>query len=579
MSAKGRARARRLCAALCSVGWLLVLGTSPALRSEPGTIGAARDGGATPRPFWVVRGLAPDAPQPGIDGPVALPSPSLLPPLGAPLGSSLPPASSAACFAPTGPAGESVHAAVAAEGSNLLPIDLPYALRRVGAANPTIALAQERVRQAYQAQRLASVGWVPNLWVGGNPHAVTFLPTFFHHDGLISNSRGQLFFTDRNQFFLPAGLNLDLSLTDAVFAPRAARGAAAAVAARARAVSHDVQLDVALAYLDLLRAYGALAINAEALRHVGDLVTASESAERVGLGQPADANQARAEREARQRERYDFQGQAALASARLAQLLLLEPTVDLLPADQAVLPIALVPEGCSLDELVALGLMNRPELAESRALIGVALARWRQERWRPLLPTLQVVYYGGSYIGGNPQPRTAGGREDVIAQATWELQNGGLGNLFRAREARSVYNQANLRQSEVQARVAAEVTGAAKLVLMRVRGLQRAQLGVEDAQEMWRRLKAASFGVSGPSKKYDPIQPLLAERALHDARLGYLRDAIEYNREQFRLYWAMGQPPVCSLDKAVAQPVAVPVMPGPPRLPPERKGKGKLSPG
>ena len=50
-----------------------------------------------------------------------------------------------------------------------MPIDLPYALHLVNASNPTIAIAQERVQQAYLRQREAQVLWLPNLWAGGNP--------------------------------------------------------------------------------------------------------------------------------------------------------------------------------------------------------------------------------------------------------------------------------------------------------------------------------------------------------------------------------------------------------------------------
>src|SRR5256885_12439330 len=48
-----------------------------------------------------------------------------------------------------------------------------------------------------------------------------------------------------------------------------------------------------------------------------------------------------------------LEGQAAAVSARLAQLLLLQPTVDLLPADPTGVPISLIPLETPLDDLVA----------------------------------------------------------------------------------------------------------------------------------------------------------------------------------------------------------------------------------
>src|SRR5262249_40294546 len=145
-------------------------------------------------------------------------------------------------------------------------------------------------------------------------------------------------------------------------------------------------------------------------------------------------------------------------------LLLLEPTVDLIPAEAQVLPIELVPAGAPLDELIGIGLMNRPELAEARALVAAALARWREDRTRPLIPSIQMAYYGAQFGGGTPAFHDYGWRNDFMVQANWELRNAGLGNLFEARIGRARYNEANLHVTEVQAQVAAEVTTAAKVV-------------------------------------------------------------------------------------------------------------------
>jgi hypothetical protein len=79
---------------------------------------------------------------------------------------------------------------------------------------------------------------------------------------------------------------------------------------------------------------------------------------------------------------------------------------------------------------------------------------------------------------------------------------------------------------------------------------------------MWTRLSKAAFGIAGPARRYDPLEPLLAEQALNEARNRYLSEVIDYNRSQFRLYWALGQPPESSLAAAQALPVKRPVLPG-----------------
>ena len=235
-----------------------------------------------------------------------------------------------------------------------------------------------------------------------------------------------------------------------------------------------------------------------------------------------------------------------------------------------MVPIALSPTNGPIDELIAVALMNRPELAESRALIRAALERWNQAKYRPLFPILQASYGGGTFIGGTTAPNTSGRREDVLATMSWELRNFGLGDLFASRERRSQYNQANLRALEIESMVGRQVAAATKIVRQREKAVQEAQVAVRNAEEMWRKLEQIAFGIGLPARQYDPLEPLLAEQALLQARMLYLDNVIEYNRNQFRLYWAMGQPPLCAMPKAAAQPVTVGVMP-----PVQQKGKGR----
>jgi hypothetical protein len=91
--------------------------------------------------------------------------------------------------------------------------------------------------------------------------------------------------------------------------------------------------------------------------------------------------------------------------------------------------------------------------------------------------------------------------------------------------------------------------------------LGAAQEGVRQALEMWRRLSESTFGLATPTGKYDPLGPLLAEQALDQARGLYLSEVIEYNKAQFRLYTALGQPSMEALCQATPIGVEVPVVP------------------
>ncbi len=441
-------------------------------------------------------------------------------------------------------------------------IDLPTTLRLVDANNPTIALARERINEALAQLRQAQVLLLPSLQTG---------PAYVRHDGLLQNSSGLVFPVSKWNFFEGGGATLFVETSDALFAPRIARRLLDAQTAGAQGVANKIQLDAASRYLDLLAAYGALAINAETLANTERAARLADRVEQAGFGKtPADANRIHTEVELRHQERIDLEGKAAVASALLAQLLLVDATVDLRPTDPAIVAITLVAADSSLDELAATGLMNRPELAESRTLVEAALARWRQARTGPLLPRLEVDYFAGQFGGGiDDETQRFRGRGDGLAQAVWTLHSLGAADVALARARRSQYNQSNLHVREVEAQVAAEVTAAAKLARARQRTLERAQEAVRQAETAWARILKWTQEVGFRVRRFEVLDLLLAERDLNQARMQYLTEVIEYNRAQFQLYWALGQPPIEALPQATSLPVAVPIIP-----PTPEKGRG-----
>ena len=144
----------------------------------------------------------------------------------------------------------------------------------------------------------------------------------------------------------------------------------------------------------------------------------------------------------------------------------------------------------------------------------------------------------------------------------------GAGDVIQSRLRETQANEASVNLVDLQARVAEDVTAAAQTAQANQRSMQSSEQAVVQALETWRRLREASFGLAGAEHQYDPLQPLIALRDLADARTAYLANVIEYNRSQFRLYWAMGQPPWSALSTLRPQTLAVPVSPGP-YAPPE----------
>src|SRR5689334_9753126 len=82
---------------------------------------------------------------------------------------------------------------------NTLPIDLSTALRLANAGNPTVAIAQVRVREALARVDQADSLRLPTLSAGG---------IYLRHDGIDQNRKAELFRVSRGSIFLGGGASL-----------------------------------------------------------------------------------------------------------------------------------------------------------------------------------------------------------------------------------------------------------------------------------------------------------------------------------------------------------------------------------
>lgn len=438
-----------------------------------------------------------------------------------------------------------------------MPIDLVTALRLVNASNPMVAAAQARYREALARVDQAQVLLLPDLSFGAS---------YYRHDGQTQNQRGEVFTVSRSNLFLGAGPQLRVELSNALFAPLVARQLSQAEAARVQAISNDIQLDVALTYLELVQAHALMAINRDILAKSEQILKSAEGGAETGLSKTAaDVNRAATEVNLRRQEGIVLKARVAAVSARLARLLLLEPTVDLYPADSVVAPVTLVSSKWSLEDLVQLGYQSRPELAANRFALDAAETRVRQAKVAPLVPRVQFDYLGGGFGGGmNDKVANFDWRGDMNLQAYWDLKNLGFGNRAQIRERRAVADQTVYRLLEVQAQVAAEITEAAKTASARYESLAPSQEAVKQAGEMYRKLQESSFQMigSGGKGQFDALEPITAVQALNQARVQYLTQVIEFNRAQFRLHAALGRPAECALPESSPVPLEIPPVPG-----------------
>jgi len=438
------------------------------------------------------------------------------------------------------------------------PIDLATAIKLADAQSPLNAIALARVRAAQARQDLANLMFVPSF---------SFGPGYFRHDGVDQNRRGDVFQVSRQNMYALGGPSLRVDTADAIFEPLIRKQQLLATNENARAIRNRTQLQAALNYLELLKIHGQIAINSEILDRVNQMLDRARVADRAGLSKTkGDVNRALTELYLRKQERVLLEGQAGAQAARLAKVLLLPPDTLLLPADMGIFPLVLIPKEKTLEELMEITVALRPELSASKFLAGASEEKWRMARNQPLIPRLQLDYLGGPFGGGkNQYIGNTALREDILLQATWELRNFGFGNAAQIRERRAELEASLSEVTEVQAIVTAEVAEAARLAGARFETLEAAQKAVVQVEELYRKLLATSFGMIGPREQYDALEPLLAIQEINRARNNYLGEVIGFNKAQFELYMAIGQPPMEALDLATKKDLETPIFRNPPK--------------
>ena len=422
------------------------------------------------------------------------------------------------------------------------PIDLSSALRLVAGQNPQLGYAQQRIQEANAQVQSADMMWLPSMRVGGN---------FNKHEGRIQDVAGNIIETSRGSIYgglgaqavgasSPAvpGLLMNFHLTDAHFQPLIAQQRLCARRHASLAVRNNLLLETATAYTNLLEAMQLLAITEETLVGADKLRVVTNNFAETGEGLRADADRAVAELSVRQVEQLRAQEGVRVASVRLNRLLSQDATLKLEPTETRLVPIALASPSSDLRELVALGLSNRPELAESRNLVGEAIQSLKREKYAPLVPSVLLgMSYGGNGGGLGSNIDRFGDRLDFDAAAYWELRNLGFGDQAAQSATRSRVGQARWRQVQMMDTVASEIAEAQVQVQERSPQIEIAKLGIQAAQDSYRLNTERIQDGEGL-----PLEALQSLQALDLAQRQYVRTIADYNRAQFNLHRAVGWP-------------------------------------
>jgi outer membrane protein TolC len=463
---------------------------------------------------------------------------------------------------PAAPVGDS--------GLQPLPINLPTALQLGNVRPLDIALAVQRMEVAAAQLQQAKVLWLPTMFLGGD---------YLRHDGEIQDVAGTLFDASKSAVMVGAGPYAVFALTDAIFSPLAVRQDLRAREAAVQTARNDSMLAVAQAYFNLQQARGELAGAADTVRRTEDLLHRVEKLA-TGLVPQLEVVRVRAELARRRQAVHAARERWRVASAELLRVLHMDPLVLVEPLEPPHMQVTLIGLDQKLDDLIPLGLSYRPELQTQQALVQATLQRLKQEKLRPLIPsillrgastvpggTLGAGLFGG---GRNAYVGDFNGRVDIDLQVLWELQNLGFGNRARVQVQRAENQAALIDLFRVQDRVAAEVAQAYAEAQAAAARVTEAEVGLGEAIDsveknfeglrQTRRIGEVVLLVVRPQEALASVQALTL--AYND----YYGTVADYDRAQFRLYRAVGQPAQCLLDDPANQPPPLPETAPVPRM-------------
>ncbi len=440
-----------------------------------------------------------------------------------------------------------LKAAPFAPDDRRFPITLAAALKLSDARPLIVAAAQARVWVAEAELTRAKALWVPDFNLGFD---------YLRHDGGGPDfNKGIMTAPSTNFFYAGAGLTGMLSMTDAIYQPLVARQNLNARQWDIQSAKNDALLETADAYFMVHQSRGIYASALYTIERGHELVNRIAELGR-DLVPMYEVDRARNMVADLQQQAVTAKQQWRVQSARLTRVLRLDPRAVVEPLEHDHAQISLVDPNRTLDNLMAIALTNRPEVASRRALIEAAAVGIKREKVRPLVPVVLLNGYqtpGGMLLqagifglGPNSSLNQWRGRDDVSIQLIWQLKSLGAGNLARIKAERGQESRAIVELRRTQDMVAADVNqslarlqSAAARVAQADRALRTGIITYNGSAEGLK--QTSRFGdvlvlISRPQEAIYALQ--LLQRAFDE----YFTTVSEYNRAQFALFHALGYP-------------------------------------
>jgi outer membrane protein TolC len=416
-----------------------------------------------------------------------------------------------------------------AGADEVLRIDLGTALRLADERNLDVAIYYQRVAAADATLAQARLLAVPTIRIGS---------AYDQHHGNIQETSGVIDDVERVSRFTGATASLGVDVSNAIFAPLAARQNRDAVRASADVNRHQVLVDVASGYLRLLQARAEAHVVGAALERANDLAELTSSYAQAGEGLLADAQMAAVQPLIWQQRRLAAQEAIELATADVARLLHLEVGVALDPIEETIPALELYGADEQLSPLIERALHGRPEAEQLDALHAAAEDDLKARHFAWFIPSVALSYASGQF-GGAPGSEIANTdhRDDLSLQLYWQFEGFGFGRRAKIEADEAHVREIGLQRDKLHDAIVAEVREAYASTRSRRGQLPLADSAVERATQAYELQRERIYDKQGL-----PLEALQAMQALASADLARIDTLVSYDLAQIRLHTALGNP-------------------------------------
>ncbi len=331
-------------------------------------------------------------------------------------------------------------------------------------------------------------------------------------------------------------MTAQLDLGEGIFKALAAKQLVNAASLGLDVQQQDATLSAAQGYFELAKTKALAEVVREALRTSEGYAAQLHAAVAAGVVFKGDELRVQTQSERYRTTLSQSQEQQRIAAARLAQILHLDPTIELAPTDRELVPIVLVETTGDLQALVHQALQARPELKQNQALIAAAREAKRGAVYGPLIPSLGVQAFLGEFGGGlGNATGDYGASRDYYVGLSWRIGPGGLFDFSRinASQARlDAVELTALKTSDDVARQVVEGYTRARSLSDQIAASRQGLSAASETLRLTRERKQLGVGIV--------LEDIQAQQELVRAQADYLTAIADFNKAQYALSKVVG---------------------------------------